>query len=180
VAGVALGLLIPVTVAGTPETPAEHLEHLVRPLSAGLAVPAFALLAAGITISASTLQQVFTGRAGIGILAGLVAGKTLGVFGGAYLTARFTRGQLSPGLAWADIFAVAVLSGIGFTVSLLIADLAFGPGSASADIAKTAVVLASVIASALACGLLAMRNKHYRALQAEEAAAAGAAGPAGP
>src|SRR5580704_4851820 len=53
VAGVALGLLIPVTVAGTPETPAEHLEHLVRPLSAGLAVPAFALLAAGITISAS-------------------------------------------------------------------------------------------------------------------------------
>jgi NhaA family Na+:H+ antiporter len=174
VAGVALGLLVPVTVAGRPESPAEHLEHLVRPLSAGLAVPAFALLAAGITISASTLQQVFTGRAGIGILAGLIAGKALGVFGGAYLTARFTRGQLSEGLAWADIFAVAVLSGIGFTVSLLIADLAFGAGSASADIAKTAVVLASVIASVLACGLLAMRNKHYRALRAEEAAAAAA------
>src|SRR5580698_2900450 len=143
VAGVALGLLVPVTVAGRPESPAEHLEHLVRPLSAGLAVPAFALLAAGITISASTLQQVFTGRAGIGILAGLIAGKALGVFGGAYLTARFTRGQLSEGLAWADIFAVAVLSGIGFTVSLLISDLAFGPYSAAAGVAKMAVLLAS-------------------------------------
>jgi Na+:H+ antiporter, NhaA family len=189
VAGVALGLLIPV-IGREPATgldpaagqdpagdrhpatsPAEHLEHLLRPVSAGFAVPAFALLSAGITISASTLQQVFTGRAGIGILAGLVAGKALGVFGGAYLTARFTRGQLSPGLTWSDIFAVAVLSGIGFTVSLLISDLAFGADSAKADIAKTAVVLASVIASLLACGLLTMRNQHYRRLQAEESAA---------
>jgi NhaA family Na+:H+ antiporter len=172
VAGVALGLLVPVTVAGPGQSPAEHLEHLLRPLSAGLAVPAFALLSAGITISAATLQQVFTGRAGIGILAGLVAGKAAGVFGGAYVTARFTRGTLSPGLTWSDVFAVAVLSGIGFTVSLLISDLAFGADSAGADIAKTAVVLASVIASLLACGLLGLRNKHYRTLQAED--------PAGP
>ena len=67
---------------------------------------------------------------------------------------------------------MAVLSGIGFTVSLLISDLAFGADSAGADIAKTAVVLASVIASLLACGLLGLRNKHYRRSQAED--------PAGP
>jgi NhaA family Na+:H+ antiporter len=170
VAGVALGLLVPVTVTGTGQSPAEHLEHLLRPLSAGLAVPAFALLSAGITVSADTLQQVFTGRAGIGILAGLVAGKAVGVFGGAYLTARFTRGTLSSGLTWSDVFAVAVLSGVGFTVSLLISDLAFGADSAGADIAKTAVVLASVIASLLACGLLGLRNKHYRELRAEDSA----------
>ncbi len=172
VAGVALGLLVPVTVTDTGQSPAEHLEHLLRPLSAGLAVPAFALLSAGITVSADTLQQVFTGRAGIGILAGLVAGKAVGVFGGAYLTARFTRGTLSSGLTWSDVFAVAVLSGIGFTVSLLISDLAFGADSAGADIAKTAVVAASVIASLLACGLLGLRNKHYRELQAEDSAGA--------
>jgi len=99
---------------------------------------------------------------------GLVAGKALGVFGGAYLTARFSRGHLSPELNWADIFAVAVLSGIGFTVSLLISDLAFGADTQQADVAKTAVVLASLLASTLAFGLLAMRNAHYRRLKAEE------------
>ena len=171
VAGVALGLLMPVTVAGERESPAEHLEHVVRPLSAGLAVPAFAFLAAGLTVSAASLHEVFTGRGGIGVLAGLVAGKAAGVFGAAYLTARFTRASLSPELSWADIFAVGVLSGIGFTVSLLISDLAFGAGSAHATTAKTAVVVASVLASLLAYGLLRLRNRHYRELRAAEAGA---------
>jgi Na+:H+ antiporter, NhaA family len=162
VAGVALGLLVPVTVAGQDESPAERLEHLVRPVSAGLAVPAFALLSAGLTVSARSLTEVVTGRIGIGVLAGLIVGKSLGVFGAAYLTARFTRAQLSPELTWPDIFAVSVLSGIGFTVSLLISDLAFGADSASADIAKTAVVMASLVASLLACGLLTARNVHHR------------------
>ncbi len=168
VAGVALGLLIPVTESGTEQSPAERLEHQVRPISAGLAVPAFALLAAGLTISGGTLREVFTGRIGLGILAGLIAGKALGVFSGAYLTARFTRATLSPELVWADVFAVAVLSGIGFTVSLLISDLAFGSYSGRADVAKTAVVIASVLASAIAFALLGARNSHYRRLRAEE------------
>jgi Na+:H+ antiporter, NhaA family len=168
VAGVALGLLVPVAADGGRASPAEHLEHLVRPVSAGLAVPAFALLSAGLALSAHSLLEVFTGRSGIGILAGLVAGKAIGVFGGAYLTARLTRAQLSPDLSWADILAVATLSGVGFTVSLLISDLAFGPSSAAADIAKTAVVIASLLAALLGSALLAMRNKHYSQLKAEE------------
>ena len=168
VAGVALGALIPVTGSGDLHSPAERLEHQLRPVSAGLAVPAFAFLAAGLTISSGTLREVFTGRIGLGILAGLIAGKAFGVFGGAYLMARFTNARLSPELAWADIFAVAVLSGIGFTVSLLISDLAFGDYSAQADIAKTAVVIASLLASACAFGLLMLRNSHYRRLAADE------------
>jgi Na+:H+ antiporter, NhaA family len=168
VAGVALGLLVPVSVAGQDESPAERLEHLIRPVSAGLAVPAFALLSAGLTISASSLSRVVTGRIGIGVLAGLIIGKSAGVYGGAYLTARFTRARLSPELTWADVFAVSVLSGIGFTVSLLISDLAFGAYSGSANIGKTAVVMASLVASLVACGLLAARNAHYRRLRAEE------------
>jgi NhaA family Na+:H+ antiporter len=162
VAGVALGLLVPVTIADQDESPAERLEHLVRPVSAGLAVPAFALLSAGLTLSARSLTEVVTGRIGIGVLAGLIVGKSLGVFGAAYLTARFTRAQLSPELTWPDIFAVSVLSGMGFTVSLLISDLAFGADSGSADIAKTAVVMASLVAGLLACGLLTARNVHHR------------------
>jgi Na+:H+ antiporter, NhaA family len=170
VAGVALGLLVPVAAKGEADSPAEHLEHVVRPVSAALAVPTFAFLSAGIAISAGSLHEVFTGRAGLGVLIGLIAGKTLGVFGGAYLTARFTRARLSPELVWADIFAVAALSGIGFTVSLLISDLAFGESSDRAAIAKTAVVIASLLAGLIACALLAMRNKHYRTLKAEETA----------
>jgi Na+:H+ antiporter, NhaA family len=172
VAGVALGLLIPVRGSGAGQSPAEHLEHLVRPVSAGLAVPAFALLSAGLAVSSQSLHEVVTGRGGLGVLAGLVAGKTIGVLGGAYLTARFTRARLSPELSWADVLAVAVLSGVGFTVSLLISDLAFGPGSELADVAKTAVVLASLLAGLLASMLLAMRNKHYRQLRAADQAAA--------
>jgi NhaA family Na+:H+ antiporter len=168
VAGVALGLLVPVAVAGEDRSRAERLEHLARPVSAGLAVPAFALLSAGVPITVSTITAVFTGRIGVGVLAGLVVGKSAGVFGGAYLTARLTRAHLSPELTWADVFAVSVLSGIGFTVSLLISDLAFGADSARADVAKTAVVMASVIASLLASGLLMARNRRYRRLRDAE------------
>ncbi|HTZ92401.1 MAG TPA: Na+/H+ antiporter NhaA [Streptosporangiaceae bacterium] len=171
VAGVALGLLIPVRASDGEQAPAERLEHLIRPLSAGLAVPAFALLSAGITVSGDTLRTVVTGPIGLGVLAGLVVGKPAGVFGSAYLTARFTRAHLSAGLDWADILAVAVLSGIGFTVSLLISDLAFGPYSAAAGVAKMAVLVASVLASAFACALLLARNKHYRRLRIDETAA---------
>jgi Na+:H+ antiporter, NhaA family len=172
VAGVLLGLLIPVT-DDNGDSPAERLEHLIRPVSAGLAVPAFALLSAGVVISGSSLREAVTGRLGIGVLIGLVIGKSVGVFGTAYLTARYTRAHLSPGLDWADILAVAVLSGIGFTVSLLISDFAFGPYSAAANTAKIAVLLASVVASVLACALLLARNSHYRRLRMAEAKPAG-------
>jgi NhaA family Na+:H+ antiporter len=114
-----------------------------------------------------------TGRIGIGVLAGLVIGKSIGVFGTAYLTARFTRAHLSPGLDWADILAVAVLSGISFTVSMLISDFAFGPYSAAANIAKIAVLLGSGVAGLIACALLLMRNSHYRRLQMAETQPAG-------
>jgi NhaA family Na+:H+ antiporter len=172
VAGVVLGLLVPVTVPGDAdspvETPAERLEHIVRPVSAGFAVPAFAFLAAGVTVSGSSLQQVFTGRGGLGVIVGLIAGKALGVSGGAYLTAKLTHARLSPELSWPDVFAVATLSGIGFTVSLLISDLAFGEGSPRATIAKTAVVLASLLASIIGFSLLTLRNRHYRELKAAD------------
>jgi Na+:H+ antiporter, NhaA family len=173
VAAVALGLLIPVTSTGNDQSPAEHLEHLVRPLSAGLAVPVFALLSAGLVISGTSLREAVTGALGLGVLAGLLIGKIVGVFGTAYLTARFTRAHISPELDWADILAVAALSGIGFTVSLLISDFAFGPYSAAANVAKIAVLLAALVAGLLACALLLMRNSHYRRLRMAETKPAG-------
>ncbi|MFE7563145.1 Na+/H+ antiporter NhaA [Kitasatospora sp. NPDC057500] len=169
VAGVAMGLMLRCHREGDEKhSPGEHIEHLVRPISAGLAVPVFALFAAGVGISGSALREVFTQSAPFGIVLGLVVGKSVGVFGGTWLTARFTRAELNPQLKWADMFAVSVLAGIGFTVSLLISELAFPDDPALADRAKAAVLVGSLICALSATVLLKLRNRHYRALCEEE------------
>ncbi|MFD1663260.1 Na+/H+ antiporter NhaA [Streptomyces caeni] len=169
VAGVAMGLMLRChRHEGEDHSPGERIEHLVRPLSAGLAVPLFALLSAGVTVSGGALGDVFTKPETLGVVLGLVLGKTIGIFGGSWLTVRFTRASLSDGLAWADVFAVASLAGIGFTVSLLIGELAFDGDAVLMDEVKTAVLIGSLIAAACATTLLKIRNAKYRALCAEE------------
>jgi NhaA family Na+:H+ antiporter len=134
----------------------------VRPVSAGLAVPLFALFSAGVVVSGGAIHDVFTRPETLGVVLGLVVGKAVGIFGGTWLTARFTRASLSEDLAWADVFAVASLAGIGFTVSLLIGELAFEGDAVLTDEAKAAVLLGSVIAASLATVLLKLRNAKYR------------------
>ncbi|MFF0462941.1 Na+/H+ antiporter NhaA [Streptomyces mexicanus] len=170
IAGVAMGLMLRCTTRdGESRSPGERIEHLVRPLSAGLAVPLFALFSAGVSVSGGALADVFTKPETLGVVLGLVVGKTLGVFGGTWLTARFTRASLSEDLAWADVFALATLAGIGFTVSLLIGELAFEGDAVLTDEVKAAVLTGSVIAAALATVLLKIRNAKYRRLcEAEE------------
>ncbi|MEU4872732.1 Na+/H+ antiporter NhaA [Streptomyces sp. NPDC021608] len=163
IAGVAMGLMLRCTTReGEERSPGERIEHLVRPLSAGLAVPLFALFSAGVTISGPAIADVFGKPETLGVVLGLVIGKTVGIFGGTWLTARFTRASLSEDLAWADVFAVASLAGIGFTVSLLIGELAFEGDAVLTDEAKAAVLLGSVIAAGLATVLLKLRNAKYR------------------
>ncbi|MFF7635570.1 Na+/H+ antiporter NhaA [Kitasatospora sp. NPDC008050] len=169
VAGVAMGLILRCHREGDEEhSPGEHIEHLVRPLSAGLAVPVFALFAAGVTISPSAIRDVFTQAMPMGIVLGLLLGKTVGIFGGTWLAARFTRAELNPQLSWADLFAVSTLAGIGFTVSLLISELAFPDDPALADRAKAAVLIGSLLCAMVATVLLKLRNRHYRRLCEEE------------
>ncbi|MFF7451290.1 MULTISPECIES: Na+/H+ antiporter NhaA [unclassified Streptomyces] len=165
IAGVAMGLMLRCTTReGEQHSPGGRIEHLVRPLSAGLAVPLFALFSAGVPVSGGALGEVFTQPETLGVVLGLVVGKTLGIFGGTWLTARFTRASLSDDLAWADVFAVATLAGIGFTVSLLIGELAFDGDTALTDDVKAAVLLGSLIAATLATVLLKVRNAKYRRL----------------
>ncbi|MFJ4092304.1 Na+/H+ antiporter NhaA [Kitasatospora sp. NPDC089913] len=169
VAGVAMGLLLRCHREGDEKTsPGEHIEHLVRPVSAGIAVPVFALFAAGVTVSGPALREVFTQAAPLGIVLGLLVGKTVGIFGGTRLAARFTRAELNPQLKWADMFAVSVLAGIGFTVSLLISELAFPDDPALAGRAKAAVLMGSLLCALIATVLLKLRNRHYRELCEEE------------
>ncbi|MFJ1730768.1 Na+/H+ antiporter NhaA [Streptomyces sp. NPDC088254] len=168
VAGVAMGLILRATRdEGEQESPGARTGHLLHPLSAGICVPLFALFAAGVSISGDALGKVFTTPEPLGVILGLVAGKILGIFAGTYLAARFTRAQLNPDLAWADVFGLATLAGIGFTVALLIGELAF-PGSAVGEHVKTAVLIASFTAAVLAALLLRRRNAVYRRLCEEE------------
>ena len=161
VAGVAVGLVTRVRPdPGEDRSPAEHLEHLVRPLSAGVAVPVFALLAAGVAVTPDALRDAAGDRAAVAVVAALVLGKFLGVFGGTYLTARLTRAELSPDLRWGDVAAVGFLSGIGFTVSLLIAELAYGGEQRLVSV--TMAVLAGSLVSALLAGvMLRVRSRRH-------------------
>ncbi|MFF0014539.1 Na+/H+ antiporter NhaA [Streptomyces sp. NPDC005374] len=170
IAGVAMGLMLRCTTRDDEKhSPGERVEHLVRPLSAGLAVPLFALFSAGVSLSGGALGDVFTQPETLGVVLGLVVGKAVGIFGGTWLTARFTRASLSDDLEWADVFAVATLAGIGFTVSLLIGELAFDGDATMTDEVKAAVLLGSLIAATLATVLLKLRNAKYRRLyDAEE------------
>ena len=169
IAGVAMGLMLRChRHEGEDLSPGERIEHVVRPLSAGLAVPLFALFSAGVAISGGALADVFTRPETLGVVLGLVVGKVLGVFGGTWLTARFTKASLSDDLAWADVFAVATLAGIGFTVSLLIDELDFEGDTALTDSVKAAVLVGSLIAALLATVLLKIRNAKYRRMWEEE------------
>ncbi|MDH6624306.1 NhaA family Na+:H+ antiporter [Streptomyces sp. LBL] len=170
IAGVAMGLMLRCARReGEARSPGERIEHLVRPLSAGLAVPLFALFSAGVAISGGALGEVVTQPETLGVVLGLVLGKAIGIFGGTWLTARFTRASLSDDLEWADVFAVATLAGIGFTVSLLIGELAFAGDATMTDEVKASVLTGSLIAAGLATVLLKIRNaKHRRLWEAEE------------
>ncbi|MDI3389635.1 Na+/H+ antiporter NhaA [Streptomyces sp. B-S-A8] len=169
IAGVAMGLMLRCSRRdGEEHSPGEHIEHLVRPLSAGLAVPLFALFSAGVGVSGGALADVFTQPETLGVVLGLVVGKAVGIFGGTWLAARFTRASLSDDLSWPDVFAISTLAGIGFTVSLLIGELAFAGDAAMTDEVKAAVLTGSLIAAVLAAFLLKLRNAKYRKLWEEE------------
>ncbi|WP_407342605.1 Na+/H+ antiporter NhaA [Pengzhenrongella phosphoraccumulans] len=177
VAGVLLGFVVPVLRskrAGGPEAGpglAEHFEHRFRPLSAGVAVPIFAFLSAGVALGgASGLVTALTDPVAVGIVVGLVLGKPVGILTATWLVARFTRADLDEGLAWVDVVGLAILAGIGFTVSLLIGELAFGVGSERDAHVKVAVLAGSLTAALLATVVLRVRNRAYRRIAETESA----------
>ncbi|HEX4587914.1 MAG TPA: Na+/H+ antiporter NhaA [Mycobacterium sp.] len=168
VAGVLLGFAVPVLGR---HASAEDFEHRLRPLSAGFAVPVFAFFAAGVTVGGwSGLGDSLLHPVTDGIIAGLVIGKPLGVFVTAFLLAKLTHASLDEDLAWRDVLGVSLLAGIGFTVSLLIGELAFGYGTATGDDVKIGVLVGSVIAGVLASFVLLSRNAAYRRIHLFETA----------
>lgn len=169
IAGVLLAFAIPTRPRdkGDPELGlAAPLEHRIRPFSAGIAVPVFAFFSAGVAVGGwSGFLAAVSSPIGLGVIAGLVVGKTIGIFSGTWLVTRLRNAQLDPDLGWIDVFGLAVIGGIGFTVSLLVSELSFGQGTPNDDIGKVAILTASVLAALLALLVLGSRNRHYRLVE---------------
>lgn len=162
IAGVALGFAVPVRRGagiGGDDGLAGQFEHRFRPLSAGFAVPVFAFFSAGVALGGGPLTDTLGDPVALGIIAGLLLGKPIGILGTTWLTLTLSKTKLGAGVRWIDVFGVSVLAGIGFTVSLLVAELTFHDDPASLDTAKIAVLTASTTAAVLAGALLAVRNR---------------------
>ncbi len=160
VSGVLLGLLTRVRADPDEEfAPALRLEHRLQPWSAGFAVPVFALFAAGVPIGASALRAVFTEAVSQGVIVGLLVGKIVGILGASWLVIRLTPASRPRGLSWRDMAAVSMLGGVGFTVSLLIAELSLADHPELLETAKAAVLVASATASVAGAALLVRRGR---------------------
>ncbi len=155
-AGVALGLAIPLRVKNDHgESLLRHLEHILHPWVVFLILPLFAFANAGVSFNGISSETLF-GSVTFGIAGGLCLGKPIGVFGCSVLTVWTGVAKLPHGVTWPMIFAVGLLAGIGFTMSLFIGMLAFeGQGSQYAVATRAGVFAASMI-SAVA-GFLALR-----------------------
>ena len=165
IAGVLLGLCVPVLPGRrTPDDAghslAEAMEHHLRPLSAGVCVPVFAFLSAGVAVGGwSGFAEAATSPAGLGVVLGLVLGKAVGITGATWLVTRLPGTRLDPSLRWLDVVGVSLLAGIGFTVSLLIAELGFEPGSALNDAAKIGILTGSAVAALAGAAVLGPRSR---------------------
>ncbi|GAA1391917.1 Na+/H+ antiporter NhaA [Luteococcus peritonei] len=159
IAGVLVGLATRVSELEEHDPVTRWLHH-VEPWSAGLVVPLFAFFSAGVAMDGEMLRRLVAEPEPLGILLGLLLGKFVGVLAASWLTARLTSAELAPGVTWADVAALSIVTGVGFTVSLLMADLAFAD-PATAEGAKAAVLVASLTAAVVAGFALRRRNNHH-------------------
>jgi len=175
VAGVLLGFAVPVLRSQASGGPAagpglsEIFEHRFRPISAGVAVPVFAFFSAGVAVGGwGGLGSALRDPVALGIILALVVGKPVGIMGTTWLLTKLTRARLDSSFKWIDVAGVSILAGIGFTVSLLVAELSFGQGSTQDDHAKVGILAASLLAGLLASAVLRTRNRQYRLAEEEE------------
>jgi Na+:H+ antiporter, NhaA family len=175
VAGVLLGLVVPVLRSeknGGPEAGpglSEHFEHRWRPISTGFAVPVFALFSAGVVIGGvQGFVEAMQDSVALGVIAGLVLGKPVGIVLTTWLVSKLTRAELDDSLTWTDVLGMSMLAGMGFTVSLLIGSLAFGEGTPAGEHITLGVLVGSTVSALLAAVVLTTRNRAYKRIAEEE------------
>ncbi len=168
-AGVAIAFTIPIE-GEEGETPLEHLEHMLHPWVAFLILPLFAFANAGIPLAGMSLADLFAPLP-LGIAAGLVVGKPIGILGCCLLAVRFGWAQLPEGITWLKLYGAAQLAGIGFTMSLFIGTLAFSDPAAQAAV-RVGVLGGSVVAVILGMSALAWAIRRPEAEPRAQPAAA--------
>ncbi|QLB41526.1 Na+/H+ antiporter NhaA [Mannheimia pernigra] len=159
-AGVIIGFCIPLKDKNG-ERPAEELEHILVPWCSFMILPVFAFANAGVSLLGMGIEQI-TSPLPMGIALGLIIGKTIGVFGFSYLAVLFRFASLPQGVNFKQIFAIAVLCGIGFTMSMFIASLAFDVGTAGetvTSLARLGILLGSAISAILGYTLLKIATR---------------------
>lgn len=177
VAGVLLGFVVPVTAterarvrvstddAGRPvyDGMAAHFADRWSIVATLFAVPVFAFFAAGVTVGGwAGLTSAFTDPITIGIVVGLVIGKPIGILATTFLLSRLPALRLDESLRWPDLTGMAFLAGIGFTVSLLVGELAYGSSSVADEHVKIGVLIGSFVAALLGGIILARSNARGR------------------
>jgi NhaA family Na+:H+ antiporter len=165
IAGVAMGLLTPIdgtlgprdaeTLARDSRPVLERLEHLLHPWASYAIVPIFALANAGVSLGGGALRDAASAPVSLGVAAGLVLGKPLGITLASLLAVRSGLATLPRGVSWPQIVGVSMVGGIGFTVSLFISDLAF-TATPLADEAKIGILAGSALMGA--AGFLVLRR----------------------
>ena len=163
-AGVALALAIPLRMRdGAPDdienSPLHRLEHRLGKFVPFVVVPLFGFANAGVSFAGVGLEQL-ANPLSLGIAAGLVAGKLVGVFGSAVLVIRVGLADLPAGASWTQLLGVALLCGIGFTMSLFIGLLAFADSALLQEEVKLGILCGSAIAALLGCAVLLSSSRH--------------------
>jgi Na+:H+ antiporter, NhaA family len=146
------------TLARESVSVVEWMEHLLHPWTSFLVVPLFALANAGIPITSTTLSHAFSSRVTYGVLFGLVVGKFIGVVGASWIATRLRIGTLPAGTTWVGIFGIGAVAGIGFTVSIFVAGLAFDQEPLLENDAKIGILAASIVAAVIGSAILARRE----------------------
>ena len=162
IAGVLLGVSVPAARRAREEQMTHRFVHKLQPLSAGLALPLFAFFSAGVNIiDSSGFLDTVKDPVTIGIVLGMPVGKFIGIFGSVALLTRFTRLHLGNGISLRDILPISILCGIGFTVALLVAGLAFPAGSDHTEHGKLAVLIGTLLSAIIGSYLVARRAKRH-------------------
>lgn len=167
-AGVIIGFCVPLK-GKNGEEPLAHFEHLLAPWCSFVILPLFAFSNAGVSLAGMSLSTLFSPLT-MGVALGLLVGKTLGVFSFSFLAVKLGIAQLSEGINFKQIFAVSVLCGIGFTMSMFLAGLAFGGDEADGQfisLARLGILIGSGISAVLGYYLLklcTMPNIHINNL----------------
>jgi NhaA family Na+:H+ antiporter len=156
-AGVLTAFAIPVRSSNASPAMGQALEAYLHPVVAFGVLPLFAFFNAGVTIDAATVREVAR-PVGSGIVLGLVIGKQVGIMVCSRLAVALGRAALPDGVTWTQIYGVACLAGIGFTMSLFVTDLAFASDALAAQ-AKTAILLASIVAAVWGAAVLRIASK---------------------